>query len=104
VPQDAPRFVCTQLHLHRQARESGTHVSVPVSGVPWENKLLAIASFRWEKNETGKFRLGILQKTSMKPLRFLTHFRPAMPFGNRKNILEGLSSSVLSSPLWKPEI
>ena len=26
----------------------------------------------------------------------LTHYRPAMPFGNRKNILEDVFSSVLS--------
>jgi len=39
----------------------------------------------------------------------LTHYRPAMPFGNKKNILEDLFSSVLPiflkiSPLLKPEI
>jgi len=39
----------------------------------------------------------------------LTHYRPAMPFGNRKFILEDLFSFVLLklkkiSPLWKPEI
>jgi len=41
--------------------------------------------------------------------RTLTHFRPAMPFGNRKIYFKGsFQFSIVTiekiSPLWKPEI
>jgi len=41
--------------------------------------------------------VGLSKKKALPLLRTLTHYRPEMPFGNRKkNILEDLSSSVLS--------
>jgi len=36
------------------------------------------------------------ERTLPIPTRVLTHYRPAMPFGNRKNILEDLFSTTLS--------
>jgi len=36
------------------------------------------------------------QRLVLTPHLALTHYRPAMPFGNKKNILEDLSSLVFS--------
>jgi len=89
---------CQKRLIYVKSQETKNSIFLMNSKWIYDSKSPKIIIFENYQNSNKSPNLTNLTKhnpANLKNLIYLTHYRPAVPFGNRKNILEDLFSLVI---------